>query len=105
MYEIKVANACTVTLEGALVNPEDHPATIKNGANWIAYPLTEIQTVTNVFSGFPTEGDNIKSKTGGQAAWNGVIWTGALKRLEPGKGYIYTSTAADDRTFVFPASK
>ena len=105
MYEIKVANACTVTLEGALVNPEDHPVTLKNGANWIAYPLTEIQTVTNVFSGFPTEGDNIKSKTGGQAAWNGVIWTGALKRLEPGKGYIYTSTAADDRTFVFPASK
>ena len=105
MYEIKVANACSIMLEGVLVNPEDHPATIKNGANWIAYPLTEIQTVTNVFSGFPTEGDNIKSKTGGQAAWNGVIWTGALKRLEPGKGYIYTSTAADDRTFVFPASK
>ena len=105
MYEIKVANACSIMLEGVLVNPEDHPATLKNGANWIAYPLTEIQTVTNVFSGFPTEGDNIKSKTGGQAAWNGVIWIGALKRLEPGKGYIYTSTAADNRTFVFPASK
>ncbi|MBP5797142.1 MAG: leucine-rich repeat domain-containing protein, partial [Bacteroidales bacterium] len=39
MYEIKVANACTINLEGVRTNPADHPATIKNGVNWIAYPL------------------------------------------------------------------
>ena len=105
MYEIKVANACTVNLEGARTNPADHPATIKNGVNWIAYPLNEEMTVSAAFEGFPATGDNVKSKDGGQATWNGVMWLGALKNLVPGTGYIYNSKATENKTFVFPASK
>ena len=105
MYEIKVVNACTVNLEGTRLNPADHPATIKNGANWIAYPLDEGMSVANAFAGFPVTGDNVKSKDGGQATWNGVMWLGALKNLVPGTGYIYNSKATENKTFVFPASK
>ncbi|MBR6272929.1 MAG: leucine-rich repeat protein, partial [Bacteroidales bacterium] len=105
MYEIKVANACTVNLEGARTNPADHPATIKNGVNWIAYPLNEEMTVSAAFEGFPATGDNVKSKDGGQATWNGVMWLGALKRLTPGVGYLYISKAAGDKTFTFPTNK
>ena len=101
MYEIKVANACTVNLEGARTNPADHPATIKNGVNWIAYPLNEEMTVSAAFEGFPATGDNVKSKDGGQATWNGVMWLGALKRLTPGVGYLYISKAAGDKTLTF----
>jgi hypothetical protein len=28
-------------------------------------------------------------------------WTGQLGDLEPGKGYIYNSSATEDREFVF----
>ena len=101
MYEIKVANACTVTLEGIPVNPADHPATIKNGVNWIAYPLDETMSVATAFAGFPATGDNVKSKDGGQATWNGVMWLGALKNLVPGVGYLYISKASDDKTLTF----
>jgi hypothetical protein len=105
MYEIKVANACTINLEGVRTNPADHPATIKNGVNWIAYPLNEEMTVSAAFAGFPVTGDNVKSKDGGQATWNGVMWLGALKRLTPGVGYLYISKAAGDKTFTFPTNK
>ena len=101
MYEIKVANACTVTLEGARTNPAAHPATIKNGVNWIAYPLDETMSVATAFAGFPVSGDNVKSKDGGQATWNGVMWLGALKNLVPGTGYLYISKATDDKTLTF----
>ena len=101
MYEIKVANACTVTLEGIPVNPADHPATIKNGVNWIAYPLSETKSVANAFAGFPVSGDNVKSKDSGQATWNGVMWLGALKNLVPGTGYLYISKASGDKTLTF----
>ena len=101
MYEIKVANACTVTLEGIPVNPADHPATIKNGVNWIAYPLDETMSVATAFAGFPATGDNVKSKDGGQATWNGVMWLGALKNLTPGVGYLYISKASGDKTLTF----
>ena len=101
MYEIKVANACTVTLEGIPVNPADHPATIKNGVNWIAYPLDETMSVATAFAGFPATGDNVKSKDGGQATWNGVMWLGALKNLVPGTGYLYISKASGDKTLTF----
>ena len=101
MYEIKVANACIVTLEGIPVNPADHPATIKNGVNWIAYPLSETKSVANAFAGFPVTGDNVKSKDSGQATWNGVMWLGALKNLVPGTGYLYISKASGDKTLTF----
>ncbi|MBP5797740.1 MAG: hypothetical protein J6W26_05660, partial [Bacteroidales bacterium] len=78
-----------------------HPATIKNGVNWIAYPLDEEMTVSAAFEGFPVSGDNVKSKDGGQATWNGVMWLGALKNLVPGTGYLYISKATDDKTLTF----
>ena len=101
MYEIKVANACTINLEGVRTNPSDHPATIKNGVNWIAYPLDETMSVATAFAGFPVTGDNVKSKDGGQATWNGVMWLGALKNLVPGTGYLYISKATGDKTLTF----
>lgn len=104
MYEIKVANDCTITLEGSPINPADHPITITNGANWIAFPLGTSMSISDAFAGFASEGDFVKSKTNGQATWNGMIWGGQLKNLEPGKGYIYNSSTTTEKTFTFPSS-
>ena len=105
MHEVQVNNACTITLEGPQINPENFPATIIKGSNWIAFPLLENMMVGNAFEGFAHVQDNIKSKAKGQSTWNGTIWTGALKVLTPGQGYIYKSTATGDQTFTFPKSK
>ena len=107
MYEIKVANACTITVEGQPINPADHPATIHKGANWIAYPLNVIMLPKDAFNGFAERTDKVKSKNDGEATCinpsNGN-WTGGLSSagLKPGNGYIYTSKASGDKTFVFP---
>ena len=97
--------ACEITVEGLPVDPADHPVTIKNGVNWIAFPLSESMTVINAFNGFPAiNGDVVKSQNDGQANKTNTSWAGKLKNLEPGKGYIYKSKATENKTLVFPSS-
>ena len=103
MYMVKVPAETEIALQGIPITPANHPVTIKNGVNWIAFPLSESMTVTNAFAGFPDNQDNIKSNGAGQATWNGNagLWIGGLTLLEPGKGYIYNSKATMTKTFVF----
>ena len=104
MYKIKIAVDCEIVLEGMLVNPEDHPITIANGVNYIAYPFNTTMTVTEAFAGFAVKNDQVQSK-GQNANYNGSRWTGQLRNLEPGQGYIYKSASTETRTFIFPLSK
>ena len=108
MYMVKVPADGEITVLGMPINPEDYPATIAPGANWIAFPLGESMSITDAFAGFPTNGDIVKAKSGGQAQWNSGAgrWIGALSNtpLEPGQGYIYNSKATGNRIFTFPIS-
>ena len=106
MYLITVEDACEITLEGELINPEDHPATILGGqSNWIAFPVNEEMTPGVAFAGFDAvNGDVVKAKTG-NAKYNGSTWRASgLSKLEPGKGYIFNSATTTERTLIFPAS-
>ena len=108
MYMVKVPADGEIIIVGLPLNPADHPATIAPGANWIAFPLGQSMSITDAFAGFPTNGDIVKAKTGGQAQWNSAAnrWIGALSNasLEPCQGYIYNSKATESRTFTFPVS-
>ncbi len=101
MYMIQVPIACEISLEGLPVNPAEHPVTIKNGINWIAFPLSESMTLLNTFSGFAVSGDRVISQSG-TSGYNGSTWRGSFSSLVPGKGYIYKSAHAETRTFTFP---
>lgn len=102
MYMIKVANACTLTLQGLPIDAAAHPATINTGANWIAYPFDVEMTIEDAFNSFATVRDVVKSKSDGQATKLAAMWSGALKKLEPGKGYVYNSKKTTSATFTFP---
>ena len=102
MYRIEVSSACEITVTGMPVDPAEHPVTISNGNNWIAFPLGTSMSVNNAFAGFPAIGDKISSQGNGYKQYNGSVWRGGLQTLEPGKGYIYNSTATGNKTFVFP---
>ena len=104
MYKITVPSASEITLQGTPVNPAEHPVTIVPGANWMGYQLQEGSTVTNIFAGFPTNSDAITSEANGKAIWNGRMWTGGLRSLVPGEGFIYNSVATEDRVFTFPTN-
>ena len=102
MYRIFVSNSCEIVLSGTPINPVEHPITIVNGYNWIAFPLSESMILSDAFAGFAVNGDMIKSKTNGSAAYYGTMWRGALNTLVSGQGYIYKSNVQSDRTFTFP---
>ena len=104
MYRVYVEAACEITLEGLPINPAEHPITLSNGFNWIAFPFSESKTLTEAFAGFAINGDAVKSKGNGAANYNGTSWRGTLNALVPGQGYIYKSNAVEDRVFTFPTS-
>ena len=105
MYKINVANSCEITLEAMPIDPATLTINIVNGINWIGFPFSESMTVANAFSGFAYRNDVVKSQSNGQATWNSRIWTGQLKNLEPGKGYIYISADPDTpKPFTYPTS-
>jgi hypothetical protein len=103
MYRVKVPEAGEIVLEGMPMDPTAHPVTIKPGANWIGFPFSENMSIATAFAGFPTRLDNIKSASG-QTNFNGAVWIGGLKDLEPGKGYIYNSKATTTKTFTYPTN-
>ena len=103
MYKITVTADCEITLAGMPVNPAGHPVAILNGANWIAFPLSEPMTLSDAFVGFAVSGDMVTGQSG-TATYNGTRWRGVISTLEPGQGYVYTSGVAGNRTLTFPAS-
>ena len=104
MYIITVNADAEITLEGTPVNPAEMPVTIKNGTNWIAFPLSLSMTLTDAFTGFAINGDVVKGQNS-SARRVGSRWVGGLTTLEPGEGYLYNSAASADRTFTFPTGK
>ena len=104
MYKIVVDAACEFTLEGAPINPAEHPITINPGATvWIGYPLSEGMAVADAFtSSFIVNSDQLKSQTLSTQVKRGN-WNGQLNILEPGQGYIFKSASTETRTFTFPS--
>ncbi len=99
MYMVEVPSASEITLKGMPINPADYPVTI-NGIAWMAFPLSQSMTLTNVFAGFAVNQDKVHSQLDGSATYTNR-WRGQLGNLEPGKGYIYESAATTVRTFTF----
>ena len=105
MYLITVPGDCEIVLEAMRINPTEHSITIHNGANWIPYLLSESMPITDAFAGLAAQnGDVVNSKNNGLTTYNNR-WRGQLTTLVPGQGYIYNSTATEDKTFTYSSSK
>lgn len=104
MYMISVSADCEISLTGLPINPTEHPVTIHNGINWMAFPLSECMSVSEAFAGFAMDGDIIKSRMN-NASYNNGEWRGGLNTLVPGQGYMYKSNATESRTFTFSSAK
>ena len=104
MYMIQLNSDLTITLNGNLVDPVNHPITLNEGNNWIGYPLTQSMSVDEAFmDANPVNGDMISSYYKSSMFYNGT-WYGNLQTLEPGQGYIYDSKASIVKTMVFPSN-
>ena len=103
MYKIKTAAECEIVLTGEPLDPAEHPITIHNGANWIGFPLATSMTLSNAFAGFAVSGDMVRAQNG-SSTYNGTNWRGNFNALVPGQGYIYKSTATEDKVLTFPGN-
>ncbi len=100
-YKVKTNAAVNqADLMGDAFNATTGYVTLKQGWNWMGYPIYGPATLDEAFAkAIPTEGDVILSKDGKHAEYTGGAWTGDLKMLEPGKGYMYNSVAANNFLF------
>ena len=99
MLKIQTSAACALSLRGMPITAAS--ITVNPGATWFGYIGVEAP-ITQALNGFPPSvDDKIISQDGGFAVYNGTAWEGTLTSLEPGKGYVYVSTAAWSKTIVF----
>ena len=105
MFMIQLSSATNVTLEGYEVNPAEHPITLGTNWKWISYPLSTEMSVEEAFaSANPSNGDYVKSQTGFAQYYDGLGWSGTLKTMTPGLGYMYQNKSGYAKTLVYPSS-
>ena len=104
MYKARMSSAKVLKLIGSHGTKEDRTITVVPGWNWIAYNNTQTASVADALAGMdPQDGDMIKGQYG-FALFDGYEWTGSLKALTPGQGYMLQSASANVRTFNYPSS-
>lgn len=104
MYKARMSSAKVLKLIGSYGSKEDRTITVVPGWNWIAYNNTQTASVADALAGInPQDGDMIKGQAG-FAVFDGYEWTGSLKALTPGQGYMLHSASTSARTFNYPSS-
>ena len=109
MYMIRTTAQSEVELTGSFVDYQNRDITLREGWNWIGYPVSQEMSLSDAIpAGALKDGDQIKSQFDGSATYynrtlsNGtplVGWGGQLTQLKPGYGYMFNS--ASERTFNY----
>ena len=103
MYKVKMEVADTLVMNG--VEDRETVVEISNGWNWIPYLRSFTLSLDDAFaSAEPARNDQIKGQEG-FAMYNGTAWSGTLKAMTPGKGYLYMSKSNDDKSFNYPTQR
>lgn len=86
-YKIKMSSQADVVLRGNLFDI-DTPISVKQGWNWLGYPLYNATTIEVALQQFiPTEGDAIVG-INGFATYESGVWEGTLTSFSPGQAYM-----------------
>ena len=110
MYKLKVERLPQsgelnpqLAISGSQLKSDSLPVTLKQGWNWIAYTPLTTMTISEALAGAnPQKGDIVKSQTG-VAIYGTNAWEGNLQALESGRGYMYSSTDSQEKSFVYPS--
>jgi hypothetical protein len=103
MYKVRMANDCLgKTIQGLFVNPKETSLTIHPRYNWIGSLSIFNLSLNDAFADLqPLKGDYVVAKDG-VAFYNGFMWEGTLQSIIPGRGYVYFSSAEEEKSFHFP---
>ena len=104
MYMVSMNDSRTLKVTGAKVDVANEKISLERGWNWIAYNGSRIIALADALAEIEADdGDVIKSQHD-FAIYDGYEWTGTLKALTPGCGYMYRNTGSKAKTFAYPAT-
>ena len=105
MYLIQVGTDCTISLNGAVVNPAVVEVTINPGWNWVGYPCNVEMTLGEALANFEAEDEDEIESMEDYAMYLEGEWLGfeTQETLKPGQGFLYNSMSSDVKTLVFAA--
>ena len=89
MYKIHSSGAQTLNITGEAVNPSNMPISVGPNWNYISYlPMTAMSIEEALADYDAQENDMIKSQDAIAVYSTTTGWTGELKQLRPGEGYM-----------------
>ena len=99
MYKVQMDEAAQVQLSGLLFNAAFRSIPLREGWNWMGYPVAKTMTPTEALAKLEAEeGDAIIGQDG-MAQYSDGKWTGTLTEMQPGQGYMYRSVS-DKNVFL-----
>lgn len=101
MYKVKLGSANRLRLGGEEVDASEWSTDISAGWNWLAYPLSNNVSINEALALLrPVEGDVIKNQRA-FAIYDPVVgWSGTLRYLFAGEGYMLKAGLAQE--FSYP---
>ena len=109
MYMISTNQACNVAMGGNLAPYENLAVSLSNGWSWIGYPVSQTLNVSDALSQFsPEPNDQIKGRNGYSTYTiygSYSFWSGSLRTLEPGQGYMYLSNSQEPKTVYYASGR
>lgn len=101
MYKINLVHQQELNVSGIAVDVKNWSFPVKENWNWIPYPLGRSIAVKDALAFFDArEGDVFKSQDAFVIYDPLSGWSGTLKYLEPGKGYMLKASV--EQTFKYP---
>ena len=100
LIKVKAGSNTLKSFQGDQFNPSSVTVTLNRGWNWLGYPLDQALVLTDAFVYLNVEeGDYIFGLDQGFAEFVNGNWSGDLKVLKPGHGYMYKSVS--QKSFVY----
>lgn len=93
MYKVQMTEAEQVQLSGLLFNAAFRSVPLREGWNWIGYPVNKTMTPTEALAKLEAEEGDVLIGQDGMTQYNDGQWTGTLMELNPGHGYMYRSVS------------
>ncbi len=98
--KVEATDATDIALTGEMYNPAISYITLLKGWNWLGYPMNQTMTLDEALAYLGAEeGDVIATLNGGFSQYIDGAWSGELKIMSPGEGYLFK--AVSEKSFVF----
>jgi hypothetical protein len=105
MYKLQMESADTLVIAGPACSRYTNIIIKEQGWSWIPYIRSFSLSLDDAFANIePQRNDQVKGQNG-FAMYNGTAWTGTLKALNPGKGYIYRNTTDEEKDLRYPEAR